>query len=76
MTGKVPLKIDAPGEHGVGVADEMLAFCGQGDGLAGIGVQEGGADDGSELADLASEGGMVDAEVAGGVVEPGVCGSC
>ncbi len=61
-------------EHGEGVTGELLAVWGQGDASARAGAQERDADGGFELADLACQGGVLDAEVAGGVLDAGVAG--
>jgi hypothetical protein len=53
------------GERGESVAGEVLAVGGQGDGPVGAGAQERGAGGVFELADLAGEDGVPDAEMAG-----------
>jgi hypothetical protein len=54
----------------------LLAVGGQGDLPVRSGAQERGADGGLELADLAGEDGVPDAELAGRVVEAGLAGKC
>ena len=61
-------------EDGAGVAGELLAIGGQGDQSVWSGGQERGAGDFFELADLAGQGGVHDAEFAGGVEEAGLPG--
>jgi hypothetical protein len=56
------------------VAGELLAVDGQGDRPVWAGAQQRGAGGGFELADLTSEDGVPDAELAGGVAESGLAG--
>jgi hypothetical protein len=56
------------------VAGELLAVGAQGDCPVRAGAQERDAGDGFELADLAGQDGVPDAELAGGVVEAGLPG--
>jgi hypothetical protein len=56
------------------VAGEELAVGGQREPPVWPGAQQGGADGGLELADLAGEDGVPDAELAGCVVEAGLAG--
>jgi hypothetical protein len=58
----------------VDVTGEELAVGGQRESPVWSGAQQGGADGGLELADLAGEVGVPDAEPAGCVVEAGLAG--
>lgn len=57
-----------------GVAEEPLSVGGQGEPPVWSGAQQGGADGGLELSDLAGEDGVPGAELAGCVAEAGLAG--
>ena len=61
-------------ERGEGVAGEFLAAGGQGDGSVRGCAQERDAGGVFELADLAGESGVLDAQVPGGVLKAGMPG--
>jgi hypothetical protein len=61
-------------KHGADVAGELLAVGGQGDHPVRAGAQQRGAGGVLELADLAVQGGALDADLAGGVAEAGLPG--
>lgn len=76
MTGVFVAGLRECFEDGLDVAGEFLAVGGQGDGSVRAGAQERGAGGVFELADLAVQGGALDADLAGGVEEAGLSGEC